>query len=75
MLNKNNGNIPSRKLKHRTIYFSNQELITRFETWCADRGLATGKAIQCILLVYMQDLELQKHLTEIALPFREIKFA
>ncbi len=48
--------------------------MSRFEEWCKHRGVAVGKAVQCLLAAYMDDLELQKHQLELTLPVREIKF-
>ena len=48
--------------------------MARFDKWCIERGVAPGKAIQTLIMAFIDDLELQRHQFEITIPTREVKF-
>lgn len=56
------------------MYFSDGDLMRRFFSWCSERRIAPGSAVQSLLGAFMADLELQRHQVEITLPIREVKF-
>lgn len=58
----------------KTLYFSDGALMKRFLEWCAERRIAPGQALQCLVEAFLPDLELQRHQTEVTLPIREIRF-
>ena len=60
--------------RNRTLYFSDEVLMARFDKWCIERGVAPGKAIQTLIMAFIDDLELQRHQFEITIPTREVKF-
>lgn len=69
-------NDTSQHSKHvqKTMYFSDGDLMRRFFSWCSERRIAPGSAVQSLLGAFMADLELQRHQVEITLPIREVKF-
>lgn len=58
----------------KSMYFADGALMRRFFAWCVERRIAPGQALQSLVEVFIDDLELQRHQVEITLPVREVKF-